>query len=74
VSNRHAYSVAAINPLWRYAVALDERPDLPAIPYWSKAAALTFFDESHSAFPERTTVLLRRRGWRKLDVEMETSS
>lgn len=69
---RTAYNVAAINPFWRYAVALDHRPDLPAVPYWSKARALAFYDESRAAFPDRTTVLLRRR-WPHRAVEVVAS-
>lgn len=61
MSERTAYTVAGIRPFWRWAVALNHRPDLPAIPYYRKADALAFFDESRAAFPESTTVLLRRR-------------
>jgi hypothetical protein len=65
---RQAYIVAKVVPFWRYAVALDERPDLPAVPFFSKAAALAFVDESREQFPERTTVLLRRRFGRRVEV------
>lgn len=57
---KQAYSVAAIKPFWRWAVTLEERPDIPAVPFYTKAAALVLADESAARFPERTTVLLRR--------------
>lgn len=62
---RTAYRVAAINPCWRWAVALGERPDLPAVPFFRKAKALAFCEESRARLPKRTAVLLRRR-WRSV--------
>jgi hypothetical protein len=67
--DRHAFDVAAFNPFWRYAVCIAERPDITAIPYFSRAAALAFYDESRTEFPGRTTVLLRRCRGRRVRVE-----
>jgi hypothetical protein len=64
--SRSAYSVASFKPFWRYAVALDGRPDLPGIPYYSKAGALAFFEESVSELPWERTVLLRKRLFRRV--------
>jgi hypothetical protein len=64
---RNAYAVAAFNPFWRYAVALDDRPDLPAVPFFSKAAALAFFDASCADLDWARTVLLKRR-FRSVEV------
>jgi hypothetical protein len=58
--DRDAYAVLAL-PFWRWAVAMDERPDLPAIPFYRKASALVFRDECRERFPERRVVLLRKR-------------
>jgi hypothetical protein len=60
-TGRAGYYVAALKPFWRYAVALDDRPDLPAIPYYRKAAALAFYDESRADLPWADTVLLKKR-------------
>lgn len=62
----NAYSVVTINPFWRYAVAMDERPDLPAISFFSRSAAMVFYDELRSEFPQRTAVLRRRRPFRRV--------
>lgn len=56
---RTAYSVAFL-PFWRFAVAIDERPDLPAIPFYRLAAAEVFHDDLRERFPERTITILRR--------------
>jgi hypothetical protein len=71
---RTAYAVAGLKPFWRWAVAMDERPDLPAIPYYRKADALAFYDDSALCFPERTTVLLRRRLRARVEVIKSSSS
>jgi hypothetical protein len=57
---RAAFSVASFLPFWRWAVALEERPDLPAVPFYRKASALAFADESVDRFPQRTTIVLKR--------------
>lgn len=57
---RGAYSVAGVLPFWRYAVAIKERPDLPAIPFYRRASALLFRDEVRERFPKRTVALLKR--------------
>ncbi len=59
MSDRAAYSVLAL-PFWRFAVTIEERPDLPAIPFYRKASALLFVDEVRERCPERTVTLLRR--------------
>lgn len=68
-SERHAYAVASLKPFWRWAVALDHRPDLPAIPYYRRADAELFADEYEAAF-ERKATLLRRRGWFRRVVDV----
>jgi hypothetical protein len=65
---RNAYYVAAFNPFWRYAVALEGRPDLPAIPFFRKANALAFYDESVAELPWAKTVLLQRRPFGRVQV------
>lgn len=67
---RTAFNVGSYKPLWRWAVCLEHRPDIPAIPYYRRADAEAFADESRAAFPRATTLVLRRRGWvrRRVDV------
>jgi hypothetical protein len=67
---RPAVAVASFNPFWRYAVALDHRPDLPAIPYWSRAAADVFAADYERQFPGRKATILRRRRWRRVEVAL----
>ena len=67
MSERRAYTVARIKPFWRWAVALDHRPDLAAIPYYRLADALAFADSYEAAFPERRATILRRHR-RKVEV------
>lgn len=67
MSDRTAFKVARFNPFWRYATACLERPDIAAIPYWSKASAMAFADEANAAFPHHTAVVLRRR-WRHVEI------
>lgn len=66
MTERTAYSVLAL-PFWRFAVAIEERPDLPAIPFYRRAAALAMLDEARERFPERTVQLLRRT-WGGIEV------
>lgn len=68
MTERRAYTVASINPFWRWAVALDHRPDLPAIPYARRAAAEAFADEYEIAFERKATLLRRRWFPRGVDV------
>lgn len=70
MSERTAYRVAAIKPFWRWAVAPSERPDIPGIPFYRKAAALAFYDKVRAELPSPpfgAPVLLRRR-WRRVEV------
>ena len=48
-------------PFWRWAVAIAERPDLPAVAFYRKASACSFASEVKRCFPDRTVQLLRRR-------------
>ena len=64
---RRAYAVASFNPFWRWAVALDHRPDLAAIPFFLKADALAFAGDYEAQF-EREATILRRRWFRRVDV------
>lgn len=66
VIERTEYSVLTF-PFWRWAVAIDERPDLPAIAFYRRAAAEAFRDEATRSVPDRTIVLLRRT-WRGVKV------
>lgn len=66
--SRNAYLVAGFNPFWRYAVCLDNRPDLPAIPFTRKASALAFFDRSSLSLPQARTVLLKRKWFGRVVV------
>lgn len=66
---RTAYSIAVLHPFWRYAVAIDERPDLPAIAFFQKADATKFHAQFCESHPAQTVVLLRRR-WFRRDVEV----
>lgn len=59
VGGRVAYAVVSV-PFWRWAVALKERPDLPAVAFYRRASAEVFADECRNRFPARTTQLLRR--------------
>lgn len=65
---RNAYSVATFNPFWRYAVALDNRPDLPAIPFTTLRRALVGFDCMTRDLPRSVPVLLRRRLFGRVNV------
>ena len=47
-------------PFWRWAVAIEERPDLPALPFYRRISALTFADIVRDEFPERSVLLLHR--------------
>lgn len=67
-SQRQGFLVATFNPFWRYAVALEHRPDLPAIPFFSKAAALACRDQMCTELPGRLHLVLRRRFWRRVEV------
>lgn len=65
--DRRAYNVAAFKPFWRWAVALDHRPDLPAIPYYRRAGAEAFMDSYQTWLPDSPPpVLLRRRWFRRV--------
>lgn len=66
---RQAFTVASVKPFWRWAVCLEHRPDLPAIPYYRRADAEAFADSSRAEFPDKTTLILRRH-WlrRRVDV------
>lgn len=65
---RRAFKVVGIKPLWRWAVCLEHRPDLSAIPYYRRADAEAFADESRAEFPDRTTLVLKRTGWKTVAV------
>lgn len=68
LTERQGYRVAAFNPFWRYAVALDDRPDLAAIPHFTKASALACLDEVRAELPWAKHVLLRRRPFGRVEV------
>lgn len=67
-TSRSGLKVAALKPFWRWAVCLEHRPDIPAIPYYRRAAADAFAAESRAAFPTATTLVLKRTGWRTLEA------
>lgn len=68
MSERHGFAVATFKPFWRWAVCLEHRPELPAIPYYRRAGADLFADEYRASFPDREPLILKRTGWRTVDV------
>ena len=71
MSDRTGFRVAAYNPFWRYAVALWDRPDLAAIPFTRKSAALCCLDQMCAELPSSRPVLLRRLLLGRVDVVSE---
>jgi hypothetical protein len=66
--NRHGYLIASMKPFWRWAVAPQNRPDIPGIPFYRKAGALAFYDSVRADLPDSPPVLLRRRWGRGVEV------
>jgi hypothetical protein len=69
MTDRTSFLVASFKPFWRYAVCLEHRADLPAISYYRRADAEAFADESRQAFPDRTTLILKR-SWPRRTVRV----
>lgn len=67
MTERSAYLVLQV-PFFRWAVAINERPDLPAMAFYRKVSAMAFRDECAANFPDRSVVLLRR-SLRGLEIE-----
>jgi hypothetical protein len=67
-TERTAFSVASFKPFWRWAVCLEHRPELPAIPYYRRAEADVFADTYRADFPGRSPLILKRVGWRSVSV------
>lgn len=58
--------VVSLLPFWRYAVGPTSRCS-PALPFYTLASALVFYNEAKKRLPW-AGVILYRRGWRGVDV------
>ena len=76
-SRRYGYTVAAIKPFWRWAVAPGSAGYAAGMPfstvkwrvlYYRKASALEFLAEARRELPWDRAVLLRRRWFRRVEV------
>jgi hypothetical protein len=59
--------VLSLLPFWRYAVGPTSRCS-PAIPYWSLALALAFYEQAKRELPWAGVILYRRRWFRGIEV------
>jgi len=60
-------SVSNILPFWRYAVGPSSGIS-PAIPYWSRRSAMSFFSWARRELPWMGVRVYRRVGWREYEV------
>lgn len=63
-------AVADITPFWRYAVGLSSGR-CAAVPFWSREAAMDFFDESRRTLPWAGCRLYKRRFFKRLEIIAE---
>lgn len=67
-TEREGFHVAMVNPFWRYAVGPERRADIPAVPFFSRAAAEAFYAEVCEKVPWDRPVMLRRRPFGRVEV------
>jgi hypothetical protein len=66
MNNTENVSVASIIPFWKYAVGPSSQHS-PAIPFWLKTSAETFFQLVQKELPWSEVVMYKRRGWRGIE-------